>query len=90
MYRPLSNIHVLRGTSTSCTSDVRADTCSSVIARLGLLSRSTTYIHVSVLHYSTTVHPWTYAVSVFPPSMVVVCHGRKDKQANIECHLERM
>ena len=36
--------------------------CSWTIARLCFLSRSTTYIHVSVLHCSTTVHPWTYAL----------------------------
>jgi len=34
--------------------DVRTDICSSATARLGLLSRSTAYIHVSVLHYSTS------------------------------------
>ena len=32
----------------------------SIIARLRILSRSTTYIHVSVLHYSTHLRPCRY------------------------------
>ena len=52
--------------------DVRTDICSSATARLGLLSRSTTYIHVSVLRCSNMLHPCNDAISALPPSMVVV------------------
>ena len=52
--------------------DVRTDICSSATARLGLLSRSTTYIHVSVLRCSNMLHPCNDAISALPPSMVGV------------------
>ena len=31
-----------------------------------------------LLHCPTTVHPWTYAISALPPSVVVVCRGAMD------------
>ena len=37
------------------------------IARLGLLSRSTTYIHVSVLHCPKKLHPCNDAMPALPP-----------------------
>ena len=44
------------------------------LARLYLLSRPTAYFHVSVLHCSTTCHPWQYALLYLPTSMWVVCN----------------
>ena len=51
----------------------RTDICSSATARLGLLNRSTTYIHVSVLRCSNMLHPCNDAISALPLSVVVVC-----------------
>ena len=62
--------------------DVRTGICSTAIARLRLLSRSTTYIHVSVLHCSPTCHPWQYAIPALPPSMAVVCHKGPRRQCD--------
>ncbi len=63
----------------------RTDICSSAIARLCLLSRSTAYIHVSVLHCSNKLHPCNNAISALPPSVVVVCRGAREDGAVIGC-----
>ena len=60
--------------------DVRTDICSSATARLGLLSCSTTYIHVSVLRCSNMLHPCNDAISALPPSMVVVCRKEQGRR----------
>ena len=63
--------------------DGRTEICSSATARLGLLSRSTTYIHVSVLRCPNKLHPCNDAISALPPFMVGVC--RKESGKAVRC-----